>query len=534
MTTVLNFKPGLDIPQWRLNAPAANGINSSIALFAYDMRNDATRTPIIYRSYVQTGFDCYNPVSDEWITLASPGLSAWAVGVTAIMHPSQGPRGTITTGATTTSVVLSTALPSAVGINQLADRGDGTGFVIRIIGNSSGGSGIVNERFITANTSGTTPTITVSAAFDFTPASGDTYELLSGRVFLLGSGASPTFKYYDIATNSYSSALSNTNLPTIATDSSMVALSELHVSNDRAPGSGFIGAVAYDTSGANAGKLGLACTAVANGSITLTGAPANLAANEYRNFQVRVVKDATNPTAAGQRRLISSHTSGASAVLTLGANWAVNPSTSAIVVVENNDNLIVMRSSATTAMYNYAIATQSGGTANTWDASTTFGAAGNAVGAGVVFEQAFGITRDPSGNVRQSFLYCVRGGGSNAIDYLDIAAASAGTWTNGITYGNQNTTFTTGTCGALDPATLGGKYLHLNVNGTQRMARFNMLTQTMEAGTYMRFLPNNLLVSTGCRLAFNYLIDGSTKLAMLHQHLPAASGVQVMSMAVQF
>lgn len=31
-------------------------------------------------------------------------------------------------------------------------------------------------------------------------------------------------------------------------------------------------------------------------------------ANEYRNFQIRIVQDLTNPTAVGQRRIIASHT----------------------------------------------------------------------------------------------------------------------------------------------------------------------------------------------------------------------------------
>lgn len=31
-------------------------------------------------------------------------------------------------------------------------------------------------------------------------------------------------------------------------------------------------------------------------------------ANEYRNFQIRIVQDLVNPTAVGQRRVIASHT----------------------------------------------------------------------------------------------------------------------------------------------------------------------------------------------------------------------------------
>lgn len=518
MTTTLNVKAGLDLPLWRPNAAAivADGAGQSLA---WDQRNDGTRSELIYNFRSAVALDVYNPILDDWMPLASPAMSALAAGSTCIYHPSQGPRGTLTTGSTTTTVVLSTALPAAVGTNQLADCGDGSGFRIRIIGKSASGSGKINARNIIANTAGTTPTITLDVALDWTPASGDGYEIHSGRVFLLASGAigANVWKYYDIATNSYSASLSTTNLAaTIATDSNGLALSESYVSSDRMPATGFVnGGSSFDPNGTGlngalvTAKNCILATASSATTITGSGMPADLQTNEYVNFQVRIVEDTTTPTAVGQRSVISGHTSGATGVFTV-TTWGVTPSTTAKFVIENNDNLILLRSSATTAVYSYSIS------GDAWSTATF--ATAVAHGVGVVFEQCFGIVRDPSHNRRHSHLFCIRGGATSNIDMLDIANGATGTWSNAITYGNSSQTFSVGTSGAYDPVSFGGKFLHLNVNGTQRMVRFNMLTQSMEPSTYVRYPVG--AATTGQKLAFNYMLDGATKLAMLHQKLP--------------
>ena len=70
-----------------------------------------------------------------------------------------------------------------------------------------------------------------------------------------------------------------------------------------------LGTYQYDASGST-GRLALSATAIGASSITgqATGGDATLLANEYRNFQIRVVADLTNKTAVGQRRIITSHT----------------------------------------------------------------------------------------------------------------------------------------------------------------------------------------------------------------------------------
>jgi hypothetical protein len=505
MATTLGFKELYDLPMWRGESPAlaATAAGSSLA---WDNRNDTEGNPHLYFLRSATALDVFNPIQGDWIPLASPALTGtFGAGATAVFDPSQGPRGTLAAGATTTSVVLSTALPASVAINQLANRGDGVGFKIRIIGSAAGSSGKIETRTIVANTAGTTPTIVLDSALSFTPANGDAYEIRSGRVFLLSAGttAAGCWKYYDIATNSYSASLSITNLPaTLGTDSSAVALSEAYVPYSRLIGEGFVsGAGTY-----NGGKNCIVATASSSTTITGAGMFSDLATNEYRNFQVHIVEDTVAPTAVNQRRRITSHTSGAAGIFTVPA-WTVTPSATAKFVIENDDDKILLRSSAGTAVYNYNIA------GNTWDTSTW--AAAVAHGAGVVFDQGFGYTRDAAANARHSFIFCVRGAASSAIDVLDIAGAATGSWSNDIAYGNKAQTFTTGTTGAYDPATLGGKYLHLNVNGTQRMARFDMKNRVMECGAYLRFPQGAALV--GQKLALTPFVDGATKSCFLYQ-----------------
>lgn len=361
MPTTLAFKDILDLPKWRplAPAPAASTAGSSLA---FDMRGGGKAHPLHYLLSNATTFSAYSPQNDEWIGLSSPALAgAFGAGASSIVHPTQGPRGTLAAGGTTTSVVLSTALPAAVAVNQLANRGDGVGFTLRVIGNAAGSSGKVEERLIIANTAGTTPTLTLDAALTFTPAVGDTYEILSGRVFLLSAGtlAAGIWKHYDIATNSYSGNLSTTNLPaTIGGDSSLVALSEGYVPNDALPGAGFLGVLTATT--------GATSTTIVQGTAS---APA-LAANEYRNFQIRITEDTATPTAVGQRRRIASHTAGASPTWTVASAWTVTPSATAKFVIENDDDKLLLFTNQT-GIYTYNI------TANSWDTSS-FAAAANA------------------------------------------------------------------------------------------------------------------------------------------------------------
>lgn len=503
MATTQAFKSLHDLPMW---VPAANMLNAhAVAVsLANDQRQGPDRHPLIYQYASATVLNAYNPYADEWLALASPAMGTFAAGAGCVFVPSSGPSGTITSGATTTSVVLSTALPATVGTNQLANRGDNTGFKIRIIGNSSGASGKTEESYITANTASTTPTITFSPALSFTPANGDRYEILSGRVFLLATAAS-VMKYYDIATNSYSAALTVTNLTTPATDTAMTVLDELYTPLGKLPGQGFFGTM----------------TATATGATTLTGtaaaADASLQTNEYANFQIRIVNDTATPTAAGQRRKIASHTAATPTVYTISAAWTVNPSSTATYVIEGIGDIVV-NTAATTLVHTYA----AGGfrADGAWNTGSTLGAASlqipakaanTAVGVSTVW--AYGLSSlDSAKNARYSAFYMLRGGATSTIDCLDIATLSWSTGVGGqaITYGNTGRTWTTGTCGTYDPNTNGGMFWYLNSSGNslQNFNRFDLKNRVLIPWAYYQ-QPQGT-TNLGARMAMAWAVDGTT------------------------
>lgn len=512
MTTTLGFKDVIDVPTWR--PAAACPITSATGVtMTSDMRNDVSCDPYIYLLTTTGTIHAYNAAMDGWSLRGSASLGSINAGSALAFNPSQGSRGTLAAGATTLKVVLSTALPAAVGINQLANNGSGLrGYRIRIIGNGTSSSGKIDERYIIANTAGTTPTLELDSALSFTPVSGDGYEILSGKLYIYGGGVTVgNFKTLDIATGFFSAALT---LPATGSTgaASLIPLSELHVPNSKSPSQGFFGS--------------LTATGIASGTITGQAASGDsgVIANQYRNFQVRVIQDTTNTTAVGQRRRIASHTAGTSPVYTLSSNWSVTPSATCQFVIENDDDKIILLHDSSTNVYNYNIA------ANTWD--TTTWATAIARGAGAMSAQSFGIDLGSDlavDGARHSMLYSLRGGVTTSLDVLDIAAGTTGVWSNAAAYGGLSTLFTTGDSAAYDPVSLGGKYLNINAVGAQQNYRLDLKNRVLEPMAYLRY-PQGAIVA-GSRMAMAYFQDGSTKLSFAY--LIAQSSNAMFSIACQ-
>ncbi len=509
----------IDLPEWRPRAVLPNASAAGVCL-ACDLRNNEDRHPEIFQLASAAILNGFHTKNDGPMFIGSPALTGvFGAGADIVLCPSLGPRGVIAAGATTSKFTLSTALPAAIASMQLSGRGDGKGFKVRIIDNAAGGSGKTEERYVIANTGGTTPAITVDSPFSFTPGNGATYEFLSGRVFMLSAGtlAAGMWKWYDILTNSFSGNLATTNLPaTIGTDSELIALDELHVPATKNPGDGFLGQIA--------------ATAVAATTITgsTAGNDAAVLANEYRNFQIRIVQDTVNPTAVGQRRKITSHTAGASPVYTV-PTWTVNPSTSAIFVIENANEILLFSSAATTT-YTYAPFLIGAMAADTWS-TTTYGARGSAVGAGVCGFQSFGIALDADKNNRYSFVFSFRGGASSALDLLDIAGGANGLWSNAIVYGS-GPTLTTGSSLVYDPATNGGKFAYVNVSGLQNMYRFNCSTRQLNEWAQLRYAQGAAVV--GKKMAYAVAINPTTPTDKLGVLLTMRStGAEVFDMILE-
>lgn len=515
------FKKVIDTLVWRQVPPLPNA-HAAAAAVCSDLRSDVSRNPFVYQLVSAAILNRYNIITKGSAFTLNPALAGtFGAGAACAFAPSFGLVGTIAAGATTTSVTLTTALPTAVGTNMLANRGGSGeyGYKLRIIDNGVGGSGKTAERYITANTSGTTPVINVLSSFGFTPVSGSRYEILAGRVFMLGAGttAANIWRSFEVASNTLSTGLSTTGLPvTIGTDSSMVVLDEQYTPYNNSPGDGMIkGAYNYDTGLVSR----FALTATATGASTITGqaalGDAVVTANEYRNFQIRVVEDTTNVTAVGQRRIIASHTAGPSPVYTLGTAWTVQPSATAKYVIEL-PNLILLRSTATTTVYayNYTDATINNGTnnitTNSWS-TTYFGVAPAANAAGGMWAPSFGIQPDAARNARHSFIYFFRGGAAT-LDVLDIAGTITGTWTGAITYDGSPGAFpAAGSGGCYSPFGNEGRMFYMNLyvaSAISQMYRFDVQNRVLAVFTPTDFLQTGT-AAVGNRVAAYCAIDGS-------------------------
>ena len=514
------FKKVIDTLVWRQVPPMPNA-HAAAAAVCSDLRNDISRNPFVYQLLSAAILNRYNIITKGSAFAVNPGLGGtFGAGAACAFVPSFGLVGTIAAGSTTTSVTLTTALPTAVGVNMLANRGGSGeyGYKLRIIDNGAGGSGKTAERYITGNTASATPVITVLSAFGFTPVSGSRYEIIAGRVMMLSAGtlAATIFRSFEVATNTLAS-LTNTNLPaTISTDTSLMVLDEQYVPYDNSPGDGMIkGAYNYDTGVVS--RYALTATATAAGTITgqATLGDVVVQANEYRNFQIRIVEDLTNVTAVGQRRIIASHTAGPSAVYTLGTNWTVTPSATAKFVIEL-PNLMLARSSASvnTFTYNYTDATINNGTnnivANAWS-TTYFGAASVANAAGGMWAPSFGIQPDQNRYGRQSFCYFFRGGAAT-LDLLDIAGSITGTWTAAITYdGSPGALPATGSGGCYSPFDNEGRMFYMNLYVASQISqiyRFDVENRVLSVFTPTDFLQAGT-AAVGNRVACYCAIDGT-------------------------
>lgn len=471
----------------------------------------------------------FHTVQKGWNFVVSPALAGtFGAGAGAVYAPSCCLVGTISTGCTTSKITTSTTITS-IGANMFANRGDSRGFVIRIIGKASGK---VEERRIVGNTAGTTPTFRLDTALTFTPTTGDGYEILSGRIFMLGSGtaASNIWRSFEVASNTLSSGLSYTGLPAaISTDFSALALDEQYVPYDHIPGEGFVvGETTYDASNSDGVMHCLDATATATGAITgqATGGDAAVIANEYRNFQIRIVEDTTTPTAINQRAIIASHTAGPSPVYTLGANWAVTPSTNAKFVIEY-PNLIVLWSTASTTTYtwNYNTATVNNGTnsiaSNAWS-TTYFAVRPGAMAAGCTSIPSFGIEPDPDKNARHSYIYSWRGGNTSNCDLFDIAGGTTGSWTATIVY-DGGVNLNTGSCGKYAPGGNEGRFGYINAYGSgviSQLYRFDVKNRSMNPITPTDWMQSGT-AAAGDRIATYTAINGTDvySIVFLMSHL---------------
>lgn len=496
-----NIKIGIDTPRWlqMKPLPAANAAGSCMC---GDKRNDMFRDNSIY--YMNTTnlyrmSDWYNgtmPLVAHGVTLGVADYMEFA--------PSFGIEGTIGVGSSTTKIVTSAARTAgtaitALGVNQLVRTDMHEGYRIKVIGKVVGKTEV---RTVIGNTAGLTPTLYLDEPLSFTPSSNDIFEIESGIVYIVGTsaaGAGQT-RYFGVAQGVVGNA-GSTGITT-ATQSAGTILDEAYVPYDRTSGEGFLG----DTATYNGGTLRcIQATASAASTITgqATGGDAGVIMHEYRNFQIRIVEDSVTPNSVGQRAIINGHSVGPSSVYTIGAAWAVQPSSSAKFVIEL-PNLILLQNSTQAGMlvYNYNQRTINNGTttitANTW--STTYF---NAVHAGAVAAGAMCVpswSHEPITQTdgerlsRHSYVYFFRGAAST-LDRFDIAGAVAGVWSNAVVYNNP-ISFTTASSGDHDAVTFLGEYAYLVAGATAIMYQFNVASPSLVPWTQLPLQSGTAAVSS--------------------------------------
>ena len=325
--------------------------------------------------------------------------------------PTQGPRGVLAGGNTTTSIVLSTALPAAVAPNQLANKGNSNGFKIRIIGNSAGGSG-KTEIGVHHRQHGRHDADDLSRRAALVHAAG--WRCVRdpvGPVVHVERGHAGCW-LLEVLRHRHQLDVGQPLHHEPARDLEH-RLQSSWLSMSRTCRSTPILAMGYFGN--------LTATATAATSITgqAAGGDAAVLANEYRNFQIRIVQDTVNPTAVGQRRNITSHTAGASPVYTVPA-WTVTPSANAVFVIENNGDRILYWGSA---QQQPRTRTTSRRTPGTPPRSPTRSAAH---AAGSINCPSFFMRPDAAKQARHSYVYVFRGGAGAVMDLFDIAGGATG------------------------------------------------------------------------------------------------------------
>lgn len=389
MATTVKLRPLLDRQQFEMCAlmpfstAAGSHVISSTLHDQYQLIVQGTGTPWLY-----------DPSRDAWQLLPSGAVAGTFGAGTCGTHVPHGPTGTATAGTASTITTVTTVARNLAG------------YTIRI----TAGAGAGQERVIASNTIGPNAVLTVTTPWDVTPTATSQYLLITGRfyVFIGGSGG-PGMKYWDLATNTWSAALTMTGVPAMGTEAKLRSTP---------------GLIANFAVG----------TATAGGATTLTNESKTWATNQWTNFQVRI----TSGTGAGQTRSIASNTG---SVLTTSTAWTINPDATSQYVIEGNDDYLYLAGNNAVTLYRYSISS------NSWTTLTPGVARAGAPGAGMSLNWVNGATHpswaDESNIINGRRLYSWRGAAGGVLDYYDIAA---NTWVSGVPVWGMGETFTTGTC----------------------------------------------------------------------------------------
>lgn len=387
----------------------------------------------------------YTADQDAWIQLPNSGITGtFAAGSCGEFRNLAAPGGNVTNTAT-----AGTTTSFTTNLNITRDL---AGYELRIVGGA--GAGYTGK--IKGNTLGANAVVTLETASGTAFNNTTQYQIFSGSLWFFNAGtAGVGFSVYDRATNAWT-ARSVTGLPTVwGTDGQLVSTPS-RTSNK---GNGFVNG-----------------TAAAGAATTITlEASKTMLLNQWANSQIRIISG----TGAGQIRAISSNTAGASSVVTVSAAWTVVPDATSVYRIEGNDDFFYLLGNNAVTMYRYSISS------NTWTTLAPTVARAGGAGTGFTADWIDGVqTADWNDgsytnhyttvlvNQNGRYIYSFRGAGGNILDVYDLAA---NTWINGVVYGQQMETFSTGTC-SID---LDG-YIYIQKDSTGRIYRFDVAKNVLE------------------------------------------------------
>lgn len=525
MSTIVKLKKGLDRKIWQQMTPTP--ITNAAGHFTITAPTGRDKVALLIASVALHYL--YNHLEDAWLALPASGIAGtFAAGACGVFHQN-GPTGTATAG-TTTTITTNLTIPRSL-----------KGVMVRITAGPNAGE----EREILSNTIGANSVITLKDPFGTAITASSQYLILSGRFYFFNAGTTAVgFKYYDRATNTWSVALSVAGLPTAwGTDGKLVApYSARRRSTEQfvvsATATTLVSPMTYETdehktrlvritSGTGIGQVrtitshtsntltidtawsvtpdttsvfviegkvsGMASSATGT---TLVHTGKTWTVNQWAKSQVRIVEG----TGVGQVRNITSNTAD---TLTVPA-WGTNPDATSRYVIEPSDDYMFLMGNNAVTLYQYQIS------ANTWSTLTPGVARAGAAATGFSANVPTNITDkawlNENAYLNGRLIYSFRGGATATLDYYDIAL---NTWTNGLVYGNQTETFTSGSSYDVD-----GDNIYIIKEATGRAFRFNVPMNLLDP--FSTLLYPQGAATVGDKLWTWSFVDGPTEIKYVY------------------
>lgn len=444
-------KKFLDLKTWDMCSPVLTASTTGGSL----IQSEGPDQGILYIASATLVY-YYSPFEDGWIMVTSPALAGtFGAGTCGKYHPF-GPTGVAQAGSGAGTIVSNLAIqfdlspPAGKYFAGRVTSGTGTGQDFRII---SCTTNTANSVFKITQLDGVTP---LATALDTT----SNFILFTGRFYILNAGtlAAGSFRYFDLATQTWSGNLSIVNLPaTIATDGRMTST----------------------TSNAVFSKGTFDST---DGVSTLTQSRISWSANQWTGSQLRF----TSGAAIGTTFPIASNTGAAVAI---AGSFSPVPAAGDTFVIEGNTDSLYFTGNGAIAMYKYSIAS------GLWSVITPAVARSSVTAASFSFNWIYGCDSaqwtDETAIINGRKIYSFRGATSFFLDVYDIPTNS---WSVQ-TYGAQAETVISGTSWVYDGNNRIISQFNPVSGAPMRFAALNLASNMMSPFGVLMYLSGGVVVA---------------------------------------